>query len=358
MKPARKSSSTGSVRPSNPVMLFGQTYAVRRFLDRVGTPTERLLQKAGLPVFCERVDAVVPLYSGWSFYDSVDRLDVDGLGWLAGQWARDEYLSPALLVQLRRAPTLSVALDRLARVATVQNSHIKLGVIETDEDVLVWIRNTVGNSVAGYHCSQALALTALLYIVRHFLGEDWLPREVGIEAAEVPETVASVLPGTRIVPAQTTGYLRLPKTGLLAEWDQAGDAEKAASSGALRELDRIELPALIREIVETYIQDSCPTLVATAAMIGTSSRTLNRHLATQGLTYSTLIEQTRFAVAKPLLEDPDNPLIDIAAAVGYSDPSHFSRAFKRIAGVTPSSYRDWFASGALVSEPVTLESRA
>jgi AraC-like DNA-binding protein len=189
----------------------------------------------------------------------------------------------------------------------------------------------------------------MLYIVRHFLGEDWQPREVGIEAAEVPETVASVLPGTRIVPAQTAGYMRLPKTGLLAEWDKAGKAEKAASSGALRELDRIELPAMVREIVETYLQDGCPTLVETAALIGTSSRTLKRNLASQGLTYSTLVEQARFSKARALLEDADAPMIDIAWALGYSDPSHFSRAFRRMVGAAPSTYRKWLASGALDS---------
>jgi len=40
-----------------------------------------------------------------------------------------------------------------------------------------------------------------------------------------------------------------------------------------------------------------------------------------------------------LLANPDLDLHEIASRVGYSDPSSFSRAFRRIARVTPGTYR-------------------
>ncbi|MGB5175072.1 MAG: AraC family transcriptional regulator, partial [Thermoanaerobaculia bacterium] len=46
-------------------------------------------------------------------------------------------------------------------------------------------------------------------------------------------------------------------------------------------------------------------------------------------------ETTRFKVASRHLTQTGARAIDIAEITGYRDPSHFSRAFKRLAGCTP-----------------------
>jgi AraC-like DNA-binding protein len=79
--------------------------------------------------------------------------------------------------------------------------------------------------------------------------------------------------------------------------------------------------------------------------IGLSARSVRRRLADHGTTYSELVTQVRLSIVKELLEEPDSKIIDAAAAVGYSDPSHFSRAFRRVGGVTPRQYRDAVLSG-------------
>lgn len=47
----------------------------------------------------------------------------------------------------------------------------------------------------------------------------------------------------------------------------------------------------------------------------------------------------RIAVAAGLIEQTDRALTDIALAVGFSDQSHFTRAFARVRGETPGTYR-------------------
>jgi AraC-like DNA-binding protein len=40
-----------------------------------------------------------------------------------------------------------------------------------------------------------------------------------------------------------------------------------------------------------------------------------------------------------LLRSTDLPLVDIAASVGFSDPSKLSAHFKRVVGLTPRQFR-------------------
>jgi AraC-like DNA-binding protein len=38
------------------------------------------------------------------------------------------------------------------------------------------------------------------------------------------------------------------------------------------------------------------------------------------------------------LQNPENTIMEVANLLGYSDPSHFARAFRRMAGVSPREY--------------------
>jgi len=43
--------------------------------------------------------------------------------------------------------------------------------------------------------------------------------------------------------------------------------------------------------------------------------------------------------ARTLLRTPDMSVADVAYRVGYEDPFYFSRAFKRVVGVSPARWR-------------------
>lgn len=47
----------------------------------------------------------------------------------------------------------------------------------------------------------------------------------------------------------------------------------------------------------------------------------------------------RVAIAASLIQQTDRSLTEIALEVGFSDQSHFTRAFTRVKGETPGSYR-------------------
>ncbi|PZN30671.1 MAG: AraC family transcriptional regulator, partial [Proteobacteria bacterium] len=51
----------------------------------------------------------------------------------------------------------------------------------------------------------------------------------------------------------------------------------------------------------------------------------------------------RIEEAKRLLEEGLRPVDQISFEIGYDDTSFFRRLFKRVVGLTPSSYRRMFA---------------
>jgi len=89
-----------------------------------------------------------------------------------------------------------------------------------------------------------------------------------------------------------------------------------------------------REALTRMLVTTAPSVDAVAQVLGLSPRTLNRHLAREGTTFKALLEDTRCALARQLLEDTRMPAIEIAAALHYTTPSAFSRAFSHWTGGT------------------------
>ena len=83
-----------------------------------------------------------------------------------------------------------------------------------------------------------------------------------------------------------------------------------------------------------------PTLDQAAAKIGLSSRSLRRHLQSSGTTYQSILNDARKALAMKLLRETDEPVSAIAYEVGFENPSHFGRAFKKWSGHSPSEFRE------------------
>lgn len=84
--------------------------------------------------------------------------------------------------------------------------------------------------------------------------------------------------------------------------------------------------------------DGHPDIHRVADRLGTSVRTLQRRLRSDGVTYADVVQRTRCAEARELLRQ-DGRIGDVARQLGYSDPAHFTRAFQRWTGVTPREFR-------------------
>jgi AraC-like DNA-binding protein len=77
-----------------------------------------------------------------------------------------------------------------------------------------------------------------------------------------------------------------------------------------------------------------------ARHLAMSPRSLQRRLSAEGVTYQTLVEETRKEAAGRYVAGSPLSLAEIAYLVGYSEPASFHRAFKRWYGVTPEGFRN------------------
>jgi AraC-like DNA-binding protein len=117
---------------------------------------------------------------------------------------------------------------------------------------------------------------------------------------------------------------------------RSGRAAQAAGDTTER---RPDLLSTLRAVLSAYLQDGPLAIDEVAEMAGISARTLQRRLRQAGMSFSELLQQVRFERAASFLRESDVTILEVALQVGYEDPSHFSRAFRRLAGVSPKQYR-------------------
>lgn len=75
-----------------------------------------------------------------------------------------------------------------------------------------------------------------------------------------------------------------------------------------------------------------------ARQLGLSRQTLYRRLKAEGLTYEALVDDLRRRMALHYLGGRKTSVNETAYLVGFSDPSSFSRAFKRWTGASPRAF--------------------
>lgn len=121
--------------------------------------------------------------------------------------------------------------------------------------------------------------------------------------------------------------------GILSE---RADALLKSLESAKTVKGRVE--ALLVPVLHTG--DACMEQVA--EKLGVSRQTLYRRLKAEGVTFAGLLDNLRRQMALHYLEGKKVSVNETAYLVGFSDPSAFSRAFKRWTGESPGA---WSAAG-------------
>ena len=98
--------------------------------------------------------------------------------------------------------------------------------------------------------------------------------------------------------------------------------------------------ARIRNRLRALPPRDWPDFESVAADIRMSPATLRRRLRDEGQSFSAIRDEIRFALAQDILRRQSTSVADIAAALGYAEPSAFHRAFLKWSGRTPAAFRE------------------
>ena len=107
----------------------------------------------------------------------------------------------------------------------------------------------------------------------------------------------------------------------------------------LARLDKADVVSRCRAAVLEQLSSGEGTEEEVAKQLHMSPRTLQRKLAEANMTYLQLLDDTRKDLALRYIEDPRRSVTDITFSLGFSQPSAFTRAFKRWTGLSPTDHR-------------------
>jgi transcriptional regulator GlxA family with amidase domain len=129
---------------------------------------------------------------------------------------------------------------------------------------------------------------------------------------------------------------RLAKCFLL-DWHMEGQLPFAALTVGRKHEDPLVSAAQVWA-ADNYANPN--PVAAMAAESGLTERSFHRRFKkATGQSPLEYVQTLRIEEAKQLLETTDDPFDEIAAEVGYSEPSAFRHLFRKLVGITPSAYR-------------------
>ena len=95
----------------------------------------------------------------------------------------------------------------------------------------------------------------------------------------------------------------------------------------------------VRRTISLLLPSGRATVDQVAAQLGLSARSLQRRLDEEGLQFAELLSAVRQELATAYLANSARPVTSVAALLGYSSPSSFTRWFAGAFGVAPLVWR-------------------
>ena len=247
-----------------------------------------------------------------------------------------------LSVVLREEPDLRSAVHLLIRYEHVYNQALHMRLDESEETATLRLWFEFGEAAPGGQ-ALTLGLAALHGIIRECVGSHWRPLAVCLQG-RAPDDLATFHdafgPALRFDHEFTGLVLRL--SDLEARNTLA---DPLMRPHAQRFLDSLVSPRnsstsdRVRSVIELLLPLGKCSMDQVARTLDIDRRTLHRHLAREGTSFSAILHDTRKGLAERHLAGQRYSMSDVAHLLGFSAPSAFCRWFQQQFGVSPTEWR-------------------
>ncbi len=253
----------------------------------------------------------------------------------------------AMGLVVSQEPTLHRALEVMVRYVRLHNESLHLKLEEAGGVVVLSLTLITGRPLPMRQAIE-LAVGALHRILRSMLGDAWKPRRICFVHAP-PSDLAT----HRRVFGDAELEFGADFDGIVC---RASDLEKPipASNPVFSRYAREYLDALaqaaahdglasqLQHLVRTLLPSGRCTVDRIAQHLGVDRRTVHRHLAREGTTFSTVLGDVRRQMVLRYVPDGKRSLADVADLLGFATPSAFSVWFKAQYGCSPGTWRARF----------------
>ena len=185
------------------------------------------------------------------------------------------------------------------------------------------------------HQANAHSLAEVVTMIKSLVFNIWDPAFVLCRISDPSIVPPDIMPqGCLLIGDINKVSIKFPASWLTIAIDSEFIQPKQENS-----LPAVSLIGSLDQIFDSFDFSVKPKIKEIARITGTNSRQLQRELAKQNTTFSTVVENSmrRFAIDK--LENSNMSVTEIALSLGFSNPANFSRAFRVWTDQSPSSIR-------------------
>ena len=197
-----------------------------------------------------------------------------------------------------------------------------------------WSYRVTAPIIVGRQRNEILAIGYMLNLLRHYLGARWSPDAILVPGQLLGRGEIETIFGGDVLRGESAAVV------FRAELLDAPNPLRHRRPEMVDEVPRGDaFIAIAEHMIRLAMLERSSGIDQVAERLKLSRRTFQRRLAAHGVTFERLAEGYSFAQARTKLDAKQQAITDIALELGYSDPAHFSRAFRRWTGETPRHWR-------------------